>query len=160
MDRLNPNRRCSRCGQYVIADRETPLEDQRFEWDESLVDDLIAGNSNFCVDTDPRGARESERLIEAGLLRPELGWLIAEELECRQAQAATIPAYRLLPAPRTTVASSSTTVIIVVVGARIAAACCWPSGGPPGPRSGSGAQSRARRSRRPLPRLWYAPAVH
>jgi hypothetical protein len=85
MDRLNPNRRCSLCGEYVIADRETLLEDQRFEWDESLVDDYIAGNSHFCVDTDPNGARQWARLADEGLMVPELGWLIADELERRQA---------------------------------------------------------------------------
>jgi hypothetical protein len=80
------NRRCGLCGQLQITeDREALLEDERFEWDECLVDDFIAGNRHLCVDTDPYGARESARLIEAGLMVPELRWLIAGELERRQA---------------------------------------------------------------------------
>ena len=80
------NRRCGLCGQFMTTDdREALLEEHRFEWSEAIVDDFIAGNRHFCVDTDPHGARESARLIEAGLMRPQLDWLIAAELERRQA---------------------------------------------------------------------------
>jgi hypothetical protein len=121
MDRLNPNRRCSLCGQYVIADRETLLEDQRFEWDESMVDDFIAGNGHFCVDTDPFGAREWARLADEGVMVPELGWLIADELERRQAAPLANWAVFTGPAASITTAARS----------RPAMACGHPfSGGP------------------------------
>ncbi len=80
------NHRCALCGQLQITeDRELLLEQERFEWDESLVDDFITGSRHLCVDTDPHGARESARMIEAGLMVPELRWLIEAELERRQA---------------------------------------------------------------------------
>jgi hypothetical protein len=119
------NRRCAMCGQYVqTTDREAMLEADRWEWSESMIDEARAANLHSCTDQDPHGARESERLIEAGIIRPELRWLLQAELERRQAaQAATIPAYRLLPAPRTT-----TIIIIatVVGGAWMTVAYCWP----------------------------------
>jgi hypothetical protein len=112
------NRRCALCGQYQITeDREALLEEERFEWDESLVDDFIAGNRHLCVDTDPYGARQSARMIEAGEMVPELRWLIAGELERRQAAAApawavftasiTLGAMVAKPLPRAAVAYRS-----------------------------------------------------
>jgi hypothetical protein len=80
------NRRCSLCGQFVAsADKEALLEEHRFEWDEAIVSEFLAANMHVCVDPDPHGARESARLIEAGILRPQLDWLIEGELERRQA---------------------------------------------------------------------------
>jgi hypothetical protein len=80
------NRRCGLCGQYVASeDREALLEEHRLEWSESVVDDFIAGSRHDCVDTDPHGARASARLIEAGLIAPELRWLLEAALERRQA---------------------------------------------------------------------------
>lgn len=79
------NRRCGLCGQYQISeDREALLVQERFEWDESLVDDFIAGNRHLCVDTDPHGACESARLVEAGEIVPELRWLIVAAVERKQ----------------------------------------------------------------------------
>ena len=76
------NRRCSLCGQFVISeDREALLEEHRFEWSEAIVDEFIAANRHLCIDTDPHGAREWARLADAGLMRPQLDWLIAAELE-------------------------------------------------------------------------------
>ncbi len=80
------NRRCGLCGQFVaIQDREALLTEERFEWDESLVDDFIAGNRHLCVDTDPHGARQWARLAEAGEMAIELRWLIEAALERQQA---------------------------------------------------------------------------
>lgn len=60
------NTRCALCGQLqVTEDREALLEDERFEWDEAMVDDFIAGNRHACFDVDPHGAREA-----AGSSRP------------------------------------------------------------------------------------------
>ena len=82
------------CGQFQISeDREAPLLEHRLEWSEAAVDEYVAANRHFCVDTDPHGARVSARLIEAGLIAPELRWLIAGELERRQAVA--VPAWVL-----------------------------------------------------------------
>lgn len=89
------NRRCGLCGQFVaIQDREALLTEHRFEWDESVVDDFIAGSRHDCTDTDPHGARASARLIEAGLIAPQLDWLIAAELERRR--LAVRPAWAVL----------------------------------------------------------------
>jgi hypothetical protein len=53
------DRRCGLCGQYQITEnREALLEDERFEWDESLIDDFIAGNRHLFV-TRTRTARAS-----------------------------------------------------------------------------------------------------
>jgi hypothetical protein len=118
----NPtSRRCSLCGQYQITeDREALLEQERFEWDESLVDDFIAGNRHLCFDTDPHGARESERLIEAGEMVPELGWLIALELERRQAAG---------PAGWVVFMGPATLIAMAPVAAD-AMACCGATSGP------------------------------
>ncbi len=105
MATYNPtSRRCSLCGQYQITeDRELLLADERFEWDESLVEDFIAGNRHQCFDTDPFGARESERLVEEGLVVPELRWLL--ELALERKQAAGRPAWAIFTGPA---ASSAT----------------------------------------------------
>jgi hypothetical protein len=42
-------------------------------------------DAHFCVDRDPRGVREMQRAIEAGILRPELRWLLEAALERKQA---------------------------------------------------------------------------
>jgi hypothetical protein len=129
------DRRCGLCGQYqIIEDREALLEQERFEWDESLVDDFIAGNRHLCVDVDPHGARESARLIEAGLVVPELRWLIEAALECRQ--AAGRPAWAVFAgsaASITTVAKRST-----------AMACRRPASGSVRPVQGRVCDRRAR----------------
>ncbi len=49
------NRRCSLCGQYIIADRETLLEQDRLQWDEATVDDFIAGAAHTCWETEAFG---------------------------------------------------------------------------------------------------------
>jgi hypothetical protein len=79
------NRRCSLCGQFVAAgDREAMLEAQRWQWSEALVDEALV-DRHLCVDRDPFGARQWQRAAEAGEMVPELRWLIAAELERKQA---------------------------------------------------------------------------
>jgi hypothetical protein len=97
------NRRCALCGQFVaMSDREAMLLEDRWQWSESVVDDARPASVHDCTDRDPHGARESERLIEAGLMVPELGWLIALELERKQ--AAGRPAWSVFTGPAASIA--------------------------------------------------------
>jgi hypothetical protein len=114
-------RRCSLCGQFVASqDREALLEEHRLEWDEAMVDDFIAGSRHICIDTDPHGARASARLIEAGLIAPELRWLIEAELERRQ--AAGQPAWTVFTTAKGATVMATTKVV------RCPAGCLHPVG--------------------------------
>ena len=106
------NRRCGLCGQYVIADRETLLEQDRLQWDEATVDDFIAGAAHTCWETEAFGpdtafSRQWNRLADEGLMRVQLDWLIAGELERRQAAGPAGWAVFTSPA-----ASSATTMAL------------------------------------------------
>jgi hypothetical protein len=99
------SRRCALCGQLQITeDREALLEQERFEWDGSLVDDFIAGNRHLRFDTDPHGARESERLIGAGVIGAELRWLL--EVAPERKQAAPVAAWAVFTTTSTMVPSA------------------------------------------------------
>ena len=96
------NRRCSLCGQFVIADRETLLQEDRHEWDEAIVDDFIAGYGHLCWESEYIGpntafSRQWTALADADVMRPELRWLIEAELERRH--AAGRPAWVVFAGP-------------------------------------------------------------
>jgi hypothetical protein len=117
------NRRCALCGQLqVTEDREALLEQERFEWDESLVDDFIAGNRHLYVDTDPYGALQAARLAEAGLIAPELRWLIGAALERKQ--AAEPPDWTAFTAPAATSAMAPNRSGAAIVRGLLACAVC------------------------------------
>jgi len=110
------NRRCGLCGQYVIADRETLLEQDRLQWDEATVDDFIAGAAHTCWETEAFGpdtafSRQWNRLADEGLMRVQLDWLIAGELERRQAAGPAGWAVFTSPAASSTTTTTTTTTL-------------------------------------------------